>query len=710
MKEDIPVGYKYHIKSTILSNSFNEWVKSLIKGRQFMEILSDSATREIMWAIPDSYKVIMYVTMILSFVVLGKGIYDKINFVTDHQGLKRLKELKSKKLNWYSFLTTIVFTGKVPRDPKVGVIHSMIFYSFMILFIATEFVAIHFSTPLQIFEGPGYIIVSFLADLAGVGLFLGLCLAFYRRYIQKPEYLSSTRPNQELFMYVMLALLVIVGFWLEGIRIMATGMPEGERLWSPFGWWTAQFFLLFGGDDAFWASTYRFLWMFHMLNTMVFIASIGYSKFIHMLALPFAALVTPARRGAVLEPMDFENEEAETFGLGKLSELTVKNRLDLLTCVECGRCTQVCPANLSGKPLDPKMIITKTRDLAYSTQSAGHDDAEIWGDQPIFTATELDACTTCGACMEECPSNIEHVNLIMEAKRYKALTLGELPPAAADAANKIRVQGNPWGISQDDRFKWADGLEVPVIEAEKKVDYLYYVGCAGSYDASNQKVVQDVVALLKKANVSFAVMGKTEKCNGDPIRRFGDEYTFTEIAIENIANMRQYQFDKVVTHCPHCLHTIGKEYAKFEDGQFETIHHTELLRDLLETKKLIPQKEQNTEVTFHDPCYLGRHHGSYNAPREVLKSIPGLKITEMEQNKDKALCCGMGGGNMWHEIEEGEDFSKNRLEQIGQTNAPKLATACSYCMINFKSSHSQVEKTENIEIEDVASYLAKSVD
>jgi Fe-S oxidoreductase len=298
----------------------------------------------------------------------------------------------------------------------------------------------------------------------------------------------------------------------------------------------------------------------------------------------------------------------------------------------------------------------------------------------------------------------------MDLKRYKALTLGEIPPSAADAVNKIRVNGNPWGISQDDRHKWADGLDVPIIEAGKKVDYLYYVGCAGSYDASNQKVVQETVKLLKKANVDFAVMGKTEKCNGDPIRRFGDEYSFYEVAIENIANMNQYQFDKVVTHCPHCLHTIGKEYAKFEDGEFETIHHTELLADLLNSGKLVASKSVEGETTFHDPCYLGRHHGQYNAPRAILEAIPGLKIKEMELNKDKALCCGMGGGNMWYEIEEGKELAENRLNHVSETNAPKLATACSYCLINFNSSKGKIKKTEELEIEDIAQILSKSVD
>jgi Fe-S oxidoreductase len=311
--------------------------------------------------------------------------------------------------------------------------------------------------------------------------------------------------------------------------------------------------------------------------------------------------------------------------------------------------------------------------------------------------------------MEECPANIEHVNLIMEAKRYKALTLGDIPPSAADAINKIKNQGNPWGIAQDDRFKWADGLNIPVIEVGKKVDYLYYVGCAGSYDGSNQKVVKDTISLMKKAGVSFAVMGKTEKCNGDPVRRFGDEYSFYEIAIENIANMNQYDFGKVVTHCPHCLHTIGKEYAKFQDGVFETVHHTELLADLIDKGKLVPEKRIDETLTFHDPCYLGRHHGQYNAPRAILNSIQGLKIKEMVRSKDKALCCGMGGGNMWYELPEGEHIANNRLKDIGEKEVNKLATACSYCMINFNSSKAHVKETENLEVEDIASILAKSV-
>lgn len=665
----------------------------------------DLATREIYWMIPGWFKVAMYVLMFVALGIMVKGLIPKYKFVTNG---KNPKELLPKNLNFKRFLETIFFTGKVTRKGSVGIFHSLIYYGFFILFIATELVAMHADTPFQVFKGPVYIAVSFLADWAGLAILIGLGMAYKRRYLDRPAYLSATKPNQELFMYGMLFALIVVGFMLEAIRLAATGLPLSEQLWSPVGWIFGSMIAGLNVGDETLASTYKVLWFFHMANTMAFIASLSHSKFFHIIMAPLAALITPYRRGGVLDPMNFEDETAETFGLGKVSEMTMKHRFDTIACVECGRCTEVCPAKLADRPLNPKTIITKARDL-IQTEAKPQEEIDFW-EKETYSAVELDSCTTCGACMEECPMNIEHVDLIMELKRYKALTLGEIPAEAATAVNNIKINGNPWGVSQDDRFKWADGMDVPVIEAGKKVDYLYYVGCAGSYDNSNQKVVKDTINLMRKAGVDFAVMGKTEKCNGDPIRRFGDEYSFYEVAIENIANMRQYDFGKVVTHCPHCLHTIGKEYAKFDDGEFETIHHTELLADLVKNGKLKPTKEVKEELTFHDPCYLGRHHGEYNAPRSVLDSIPGVKLKEMKQNKDKALCCGMGGGNMWYEIHEGNDLVENRLHHVGDTKVYKLATSCSFCMINFNSGKGKVKETEELEVEDIASILNRSVE
>lgn len=669
----------------------------------------EGITREILWNIPPFLKYVMYLSVPVAFGFFAYGFYLRLNYIKGKQGLKTLLP---DHLNWNSFFKTIFFQGKVTRDTYVAIFHSLIFYGFLILWIATDIVAIHFDTPMKIFHGTTYVIISFLADIAGLAVLTGVALAYYRRYVLKPSFLSATNPRQEKFMYAVLVWLVVVGYLLEAIRIYGNNMPSHESWISPVGWALASIISVIPFSDFIWSVLYKVLWSFHMLNTMFFFACIPFTKFGHMFFAPLNALLTPTRRGGVIGTMDFTNENAETFGLGKSSELTAKNRLDTLACVECGRCTQACPANQAEKPLNPKTIITKLRDKLFENSGGGKKEVteiNLW-ENPIYQSNELDACTTCGACMEECPMNIEHVPLIMELRRYKTLTLGELPPSAADAVNKIKINGNPWGIAQDDRMKWAEGLEVPVAKEGEKIDYLYYVGCAGSYDANNQKVVKDTVSLLKKAGVSFAVMGKGEKCNGDPIRRFGDEYSFSEIAIENINNIKKYSFSKIVTHCPHCLHTIGKEYGKFENGKFETIHHTELLAELVMAGKLKPTKSIQETVTYHDPCYLGRHHGQYDAPREILNSIPGLKIEEMKKNKDKALCCGMGGGNMWYELPEGKHLAVNRLEHIGETNAPKLATACSYCMINFNSSKAQVNKTENIVVEDIAQFLAKSVE
>lgn len=698
-----------------------------------------NATREILWNIPASYKICMYVLFVFTSLLLVKTIYDKFCYILNGRSFQDL--LPSSRnfqglplwniltcLEWKSFFKTLLLQGKVPRRKGMGLTHGLIFYGFMILWIATDLVAIHYDTPFKIFKGPVYIIVSFLADWGGFGLLVGLCLAYKRRYVDKPSYLSATKPKQELYMYGMLANLVIVGFIIEGIRIFATDVYHGsnalevEKWYAPIGWCIAQFFsflqVKYEITQETFSNSYRYLWMFHMVSTMVFVASIGLTKFSHILFAPFSALITPKRRGAIFSPMNFEAEgEVESFGLSKLTELTAKQSFDLEVCVECGRCTSSCPANGADKPLNPKTIITKMRDFRATQLPTSTDGGENFWEKQLYSANELDSCTMCGACMEECPVNIEHVSIIKDLKRYKALTLGDMPPSAADAVNKIRNNGNPWGISHEDRFNWASSMPAEmnigskIIQEQKHVDYLYYVGCAGSFDAGNQKVVKDTLMLLSKANVDFALMGKGEKCNGDPIRRFGDEYTFNEIALENIREWRKYSFNKIVTHCPHCLHTIGKEYASLPEGKFEVIHHTELLWDLVKSGKLSMEKAKPIDElrTFHDPCFLGRHHGEYNAPRNLLESIRGIELKEMERSKDKSLCCGMGGGNMWYEIEEGHHLSHNRLKDVAQVKVEKLSTACSFCLINFNSAKGQVDGTSNLEVEDVACTLARSI-
>ena len=672
--------------------------------------MSDSfltATREIAWNVPAWFIYSMYLLFIISVGIFFKGVYTKYQFVT-HK--KNFRELYRGKFNWKSAFQALFFQGKVPRVKSVGLFHGAIYYGFIILVIATTLVMIQMDFKIEIFKGWVYIAISFLADMAGVFILVAILFAFYRRYIKKPDYLKATKPNQELLMYVFLILVVKTGFWLEGIRILGTDMPENEMFWSPVGYFCAFIFKTLNLEMGQWKLIHQITWMVHMILTMGFIASLGYSKFIHILMAALNSFLTPPRLGAILEPMNFENENAETFGLSKYNETTMKNRLDFLSCVECGRCTQNCPANLAGKKLDPKLIITKLRDAALKLKHAGVDDCEIWGELPLYEFNELDACTTCGACMEECPVHIEHVKLIMELKRYKVLTLAEVHSDAATTINNIKVNSNPWGIGESERFKWADGQNIPLADPNVEVDYLYYVGCAGSFDTDAQKLTKTFCKLLSKADVSFAVLGEHEKCCGDIVRRVGDEYSFYEMALSNIETFKGFKFKKIVVTCPHGLHTIGKEYKKIDkEFKFEVIHHTELLSDLIKLGKLTPNNPINEEITYHDPCYLGRHHGGYEPVREILNSIPGLKLKEMPRSKDTSLCCGMGGGNMWYELPEGEDLCKNRMKDIASVNAQRLSTACFYCWTNFNSKKSDFEQTKELPIEDVALILAKSI-
>ncbi|MBF0312609.1 MAG: (Fe-S)-binding protein [Oligoflexia bacterium] len=696
---------------------------------------SQPMMREIAWEIPPYYQLFfMYPLFLLAMLFLCKNLYTHFQFV--NKGSEKLFT-SYKDFNWGAFFKTITLQGKVLRSPVVARFHSLIFYSFLIHTLATTLVAIHEHSPFEIFQGTLYVAISFLADVAGIATLIGILTAYYRRYIHKPQYLEATQPKRELFMYAILASLVIIGFALEGIRIYAQ-TPElnalidnREREWSPIGWWLAYALYAMGvkGSAPEMVSLYRGLWMFHMLSTMFFIGAIGSSKFLHILLIPFSALITPARRAGVISPMkiDLEGDSTpEYFGLAKVADLTQKQRFDLLACVECGRCTEACPARNAEKPLDPKKVVTKIRD---------HRALEDNALPPLFSKVELDSCTTCAACSTECPANIEHIQIINDVKRYQVLTDGDILPAAADVISNIKIKGNPWGITPDSRMDWIHKFhqnfpkESAAIEKEyggkniaelirvlnpgETCDYLYFVGCAAAFDPNIQKTVHATMLMLLKAKVPFAILGAAESCNGDPIRRFGDEYSFQEVAMANIELFKQYKFSKIITHCPHCLHTLGKEYSKFDGGTYEVIPHTELLLQLKNEKRLELSAATKTataatreNVTFHDPCYLGRHHGDYQSVRSLIHAS-GAKIHELTLAQDRSRCCGMGGGNMWYELPEGQHLAHNRLKDISEVHVEELITACPFCLINLESHKGLHEETTNLRIRDVSGLLVE---
>ncbi|MBF0361378.1 MAG: (Fe-S)-binding protein [Oligoflexia bacterium] len=693
------------------------------------------ATRVPLWNIPTYFQIIMYLLFLLSLILLFRNLYRHYIFIMKGVFTEHLLPSRFVDLNFKKFFKTIFLQGRVINDLYAGIFHSMIFYGFLTHLLATITVMIHLDTPFKIFNGYIYIVVSFLADLGGVSMILGIALAMFRRYFLKPKYLQHLQlqlqlPSSDLsywYLYLMLIFFVVIGFSLEGIRIFLTDPITQaltyEKYFSPFGWVIAKLFSYFCGYNEgheILLSSHKILWMIHMVSTMVFIALMGSSKFLHLLLLPFSALVTPDRQSALILPMNFQDESAETFGLGDSKDLNRKERLDVLACVDCGRCTKVCPAQASGKPLDPKMILAKLKDLKVLNDLKQKDGSLFSEENPLFKSDELDSCTTCGACSQQCPANVEHIKMITNLKRFKVLTLSDIHPSAASTINKIKMHGNPWGIPQSERFNWAQSLEVdlPIIKENKRVEYLFYVGCAGALDPLGQNITKKMIRLLKKCNVDFAVIEKNERCTGDSIRRFGDEYSFDEWAKDNIKFLRQFSFDKILTFCPHCLHTLGKEYGKFSnkdlDGNFKVIHHTELFSSLINSGKIIPKglvgdKKESKEFTYHDPCYLGRHHGLYRPAREILAAIPGLKLKELINNREESVCCGMGGGNMWYEISEGDHLAINRLKEIASINVNKVITSCPFCMINFNSSKGRYSATENIEIKDIFTVLDESI-
>ena len=421
--------------------------------------------------------------------------------------------------------------------------------------------------------------------------------------------------------------------------------------------------------------------------------------------------IRPMYVSQILEDPDADIENI-SLGANKISDFSWKQLLDSVACTECARCTTVCPASRTDKPLSPMKIITDVRQKLYSeTLNLNNFDGELVGG--LISETELWSCTTCGACMEECPVLIEHVPTIIDMRRHLVLSEGKPPEQSSESLEKTMQNGNPWGMPQHERTKWADDfdLELPTLADKKEVDVLYWVGCAGSYDPRNQGIARDLVKILKNANIDFAILGKEETCTGDSARRLGDEYLFETLANQNIETLNKYKFNTVITACPHCFQVISKEYKDF-GGDYNVVHHSEYIQKLIDDKKIEVSKNLDGTITYHDACYLGRYNDIYEAPRSIIESLLGDqgKIVEMKDNKSGSLCCGAGGGNMWHEIPEGDRINIKRFEQAVETEADTVATACSFCAIMMEDAKNVTGNETTMKTLDVAELVANSIE
>ena len=654
---------------------------------------------------------------ILAFIAMGYLIYNLRRLFT-----VRIGKAEERPLNFFSQLFNSLSFGvgqrKVysKRFTYASIMHFLMGWGFMELFFATT---VDFFTArgwllkyLPGFDTPWF---AALNDTGGIMLISGVCMAIWRRHFNKPEALPhepiSGRGNILGDTGILIALLIVAigGFLAEAARL-AVDQPE-TAIYSYMGYAISHLLSL-----ETWAALKPNLWWSHAVVSLIFIAILPTTKMFHAIAVVVNVGLTNRKLRGHLRPMNvtalMEDEDMDedeiSLGVGKSSDFTWKQLLDSVACTECARCTTVCPAHSSGKLLSPMKIITDIRADLYSNTLGFGEKQDLIGGR--ITAEELWACTTCGACMEECPVLIDHIPAITDMRRHLVLSEGKPPDQANESLEATLKDGNPWGYPKAERLKWATdaGLELPTLAEKKTVDVLYWVGCAGAYDPRNQGIAQSVVKILKAAKVDFAVLGKEESCSGDSARRLGEEYLFETLVHENISTLSKYKFNTVITACPHCFHTLSNEYPDF-GGNYNVVHHSEFIQQLLDEGRLNPEKSLKKKVTYHDACYLGRHNDIYDAPRNVLGAVLSDEsdYIELEQSKSSSFCCGAGGGNMWHEDNRGEMVNNVRMQQIIDSGAEQVVTACSFCMIMLDDAAKGMGKADDMAVQDIAEIIAE---
>jgi Fe-S oxidoreductase/nitrate reductase gamma subunit len=616
-------------------------------------------TREVFLNIPSWMKLVFYT--VLPIVILyggwafaqrmrnwSRGGPDRRD-LTPKNARKRLESLRAGL-----YMQTLL------RDPAAGIMHSLIYFGFLVLLAVTTVLEINHQLPegAKFLHGTVYEAYAFVGDAAGVAFTAGVVWAIVRRYVQKPYRIRiKTKPEHALILGVLLTI-GVTGFLAEGARIALDGRPEFEQ-WSFVGWpLSAAFDSISAGALS---NVHQVLWVVHVLSFVAFLVILPVTMLRHIFTSPLNMYLSPKDRpkGAMKAMPNLMETELESFGANAVEDFTWKQLLDTDSCTMCGRCTAVCPAHATGKPLDPREIVLKTGEVMAAT---GHPtvsppigvDGEITvGADSVFeriTPEEVWSCTTCKACDENCPVNIEILDKILDMRRYLSLMESNFPTELGAAYRSMENSGNPWGMSQGERADWAKDIEgIEVLDGGDPftADYLYWVGCAGSFDDKNKKVTQAMAKLLQRAQVSFAILGPAENCTGDPARRSGNEYIFQMLAMQNIETLDGMGVRKIITQCPHCFNTLANEYPQL-GGNYEVVHHSQFLEELIDTGRLdMTGAKLEERVVYHDSCYLGRHNDVYVAPRKVIGSLAGIEVVEADRNGTKGMCCGAGGARMW---------------------------------------------------------------
>ncbi|MFC5712992.1 heterodisulfide reductase-related iron-sulfur binding cluster [Thalassorhabdus alkalitolerans] len=645
------------------------------------------------------------------------------------------------KERWNAIVENVFGQKKLLKDKKSGIIHVMFFYGFLLVqFSAIDVIWKGLNPGSHLPLGPVYPVFTLFQEAVVVMILVAVVWAFHRRYIEKLVRLKRNWKAGLVLIFIgglMVSKLVAKGAEMVWLGKSLTGF---EPIASVIGAALSPLSATAAG------AIFYVAWWVHLLILLTFLVYVPQSKHAHLLAGPANVWFGRTNKVGQLSKIDFEDESQEEFGVGRIENFNQKQLLDLYACVECGRCTNMCPATGTGKILSPMDLLLKMRDhltekgAAVTSKSpwlpayafshtkgnqlasqgaeeaaASFEQVNLIGD--VITEEELWACTTCRNCEDQCPVMNEHVDKIIDMRRYLVLTEGRMDAEAQRAMMNIERQGNPWGINRKERENWResrDDVDAPTVKEMKKrgeeFEYLFFVGSMGSYDKRSQKIAQSFAKLMNEAGVKFAILGNKEKNSGDTPRRIGNEFLFQELATANIDTFQKNDVKKIVTIDPHAYNTFKNEYPDFGlEEDVEVYHHTELLAELVREGKLKPTHEIKETITYHDSCYLGRYNDVYDPPREILKAIPGLTVVEMERNREDGMCCGAGGGMMWMEEEAGQRVNVARTEQAMEVSPSMIGSGCPYCLTMLSDGTKAKEVEDDISTLDIAEILEKAV-
>lgn len=665
------------------------------------------ASRPIMWNVEQAW--LMYLFFIVALGVFAFGVARRV---------ARLREGQPDGVRLGQWVTrlglmvrALVFQPRTNRSRWPGVFHSLVYYSFAVLIVTTTVIGLDYDLGTSLFRGWTYVVLSVGAEAGGVLILVGLAMALWRRLVTKPSTLQSS--GADVWSLALIALMVLTGFATEGMRIASLGDPWAAL--SPVGLLFSLPFTSMTPETR--EAGHQVAWWGHMAIGMAWIALIPYTKFAHLLMAPsnlFFQKLEPRgqlQRDDIEAMMTREDFDFDNFKVGveTAADFTWKERLDFDSCLGCGRCEEVCPATRAGgTSFSPRDFIARSLAAVDALGGAETSESPAALVDGAMDATYVWNCRTCMACTEVCPVAIDHVDTLMEVRRNETLMQARMPSEAGRTLRLLEKTGNPFGAAQSERSDWIEQAGIPVVGRGEEVDVLLWIGCTTTFDPSKRRIAEDLCTLLTACGIDYGVLGSDERCCGDPARVMGEERLFQDIAKAQIEQLNSRKFKIILTACPHCYNVLKNEYPTF-GADFEVVHHSEFLHEMLYEGTLKPEIANTQRVTYHDPCYLGRYQGITEAPRQVLGALPGAEVVEMQHHGVESMCCGGGGGHFWMDLPSDERINDLRVTEATDVGADTIVTACSFCKQMLEDSVKTLDLDGKVQVTDLVTMVLQSL-